>query len=231
MNGLCSKIHLLQEFLVKPFQTDVLLITESHLTPLISNATVAIPGFVLLRNDSGDSSKHGVCLYVREGIKYDNVDASHANCPSLRLSKLDLYVYVVYRPPSNSSDQNQALTNFLLHNCADKEVVLLGDFNLPSITWNSNEPCGGSPSLADVKFLDVFNTLGLTQWVSESTFPRSGNVLDLVLTTEQDRVGRVVDPPPPGCDHCSVHCEYLFDAEVQSPMQGQARLLWHHGQY
>ena len=52
------------------------------------------------------------------------------------------------------------------------------------------------------------------------------------MTSEQDRVGRViVDPPPPGCDHCSVYCEYLFDAEVQSPTHGQARVLWHHGKY
>ena len=213
MNGLCGKVHSLQDFLVSPFQADLLLISETHLTPLIINSTVAIPGFSLLRNDSGDSSKHGVCIYVKESLKFDRVDVSHVNCLSLRLSNLDLHVVAVYRPPSNSPEQNQSLLNFLLHSCADKEVLILGDFNLPSISWGDERTV--SPSAADGAFLDMFNTIGLTQWVSEPTFPRSSNVLDLILTSEEDRIGRVgVSPPPPGCDHCSIFCEYEFDADV-----------------
>ena len=99
VNGLCSKLHCIQDFLVKPVQAEILLLTETHLTPLISDATVAIPGFELLRNDSGDSPKHGVCIYVKEHIKFDRVDFTHINCLSMRLPDLDLYVYVVYRPP------------------------------------------------------------------------------------------------------------------------------------
>lgn len=231
INGLCNKVQLLQDFQVDNFLADVLLISESHLTPLITDATVAIPGYLLLRNDSGYTPKHGVCAYVKESLRYDKVDISHTNCLSLRLTNLGLYVYVVYRPPSNSHDQNKALTEFLIHNCADKEVVLLGDFNLPSIRWCNQQPLG-TPLGDDEMFLDMFTTLGLTQWVSEATFLRSGNMLDLILTSEQDRVGRAeVHPPPPGSDHCSLYCEYVFDEEVQSSSNGHCRVMWHLGHY
>ena len=37
-------------------------------------------------------------------------------------------------------------------------------------------------------FFYCFSLLGYSQWVEEGTFVDSGNVLDLVLTTERDRV-------------------------------------------
>ena len=209
----------------------MLLITESHLTPSVTDATVSIPGYELLRNDSGDLPKHGVCAFVEENLKFDNVDVSHANCLSFRLRHLNIYVYVVYRPPSNTPEQNQALIDFLVNSCTGKEVLILGDFNLPSISWRSQQPCGMA-SVADGMFLDMFSTLGLTQWISEGTFPRSGNVLDLILTSEQDRISTAqVQPPPPGCDHCSTHCEYVFDIDVQVDSQQHRRLQWHRGQF
>ena len=136
---------------------------------------------------------------------------------------MKVYIYVVYRPPSYSAHENEALIDFLLESCTGKEVVLLGDFNLPSIIWSKYKPYGQS-SAADGMFVDMFTTLGLSQWISESTFPRSGNVLDLILTSEEDRITTVhVQPPPPGCDHCSIHCEYVFDMDIEHHHQQHPR--------
>ena len=85
-----------------------------------------------------------------------------------------------------------------------------------------------SCSATDASFSSMFDILGLTQWVTEPTFPRSGNILDLVLTTESDRVGDVfVLPLPPVCDHCSVLCDYVFDMEVQSQSHRTLHPSWH----
>ena len=43
---------------------------------------------------------------------------------------------VVYRPPSYSLNENITLINFLKDFCLGKEVILLGDFDLPGIDWN-----------------------------------------------------------------------------------------------
>ena len=61
VNGICNKLQIIRDSLVNSFHPGVLAITESHLTPSIAYATVAIPGYELLRNDSGSSPKHGVC--------------------------------------------------------------------------------------------------------------------------------------------------------------------------
>ena len=172
-----------------------------------------------------------MCAFVKETLRFDDVDTSHPNCLSFRLRSIKIFIYVVYRPPSYSTHENQGLIDFLLNSCSGKEVVILGDFNLPSITWKDHNPCGQF-STADGMFVDMFIALGLTQWIDESTFPRSGNVLDLILTSEQDRFTTVqVQPPPPGCDHCSVHCEYVFDTDTQIHSRQHFRRQWHRGQY
>ena len=48
----------------------------------------------------------------------------------------------------------------------------------------------------DLKFFDCFTVLGLTQWVNQSTFLTSGNILDIVLSSEGDRIGIIEVMPP-----------------------------------
>ena len=210
---------------------DILLISESHLTPQISSAVVSIPGFDVLRNDSGSTAKHGVCAFVRDNLRVDNVDASHPNVLSFRITAVNVYVLVIYRPPSNSHEQNDALASFLTDFCVEKEALLIGDFNLPSLDWSSQQMLR-TASATDLKFVNVFDTLGLTQWITSPTFPRSNNTLDLILTTDPDRIGDTeVRAPPPGCDHCSIHCDYVFDADIQDRTHVPLRYIWHRGNY
>ena len=107
------------------------------------------------------------------------------------------------------------------------------DFNLPGIDW-----CGGGghpltiPPL-ERSFLDVFDLLGLTQWIREPTYPRSSNTLDLILTSDLDRVGHVaVLPPLPGCDHCPTLIDYVFSDTPHSPGSDiPQHRSWYRGNY
>ena len=89
----------------------------------------------------------------------------------------------------------------------------MGDFNLPGLDWNHGDmPMTVGSSRTVRMFIDLFDSTDLTQWVTQTTFPRSGNTLDLILTSESDRIGRLeVSAPLPGCDHCPTSCEYVFD--------------------
>ena len=117
--------------------------------------------------------------------------------------------------------------------CSDREVILVGDFNLPSIDWNSDPPCAADR--LDRSFLDAFTSLGLSQWVHEATYPRSGNILDLVFTSEPDRLGLLeVRPPLPGCDHSPTKFEYAFHSNgPHDPYLNQdpVHKLWHRANY
>ena len=82
----------------------------------------------------------------------------------------------------------------------------------------------------------MFDLLGLTQWIREPTYPRSGNTLDLILTSDLDRVGHVhVCSPLPGCDHCPTLVDYVFSAASDNPAiptsNNPQRRAWHKGNY
>lgn len=232
MNGLVRKLPFVHDF-IQHHRLHVFCITESHLLQSMPDSYVSAPGYSIVRNDiQGVVAKHGVCLYIHESVKYDNVHVPCSNCISVRFPDLDLHLVVAYRPPSYTPEENQTLLNFLVDFCSDREVLVLGDFNLPSISWVTEDPISRVTPL-DSSFYEAFLSLGLTQWVSEPTFPRSSNILDLILSTEDDRVASVeVIAPLPGCDHCAIVCDYLFDLvnAPQSPPPRPSR-KWHKGRY
>ena len=78
----------------------------------------------------------------------------------------------------------------------------------------------------DLKFFDCFTVLGLTQWVNHSTFLTSGNILDIVLSSEDDRIGIIeVRPPFPSCSHMPVCFTYVFQNLVKRSYN-QPRYEW-----
>ena len=211
----------------------MLCVTESHLVQSVSNSFVDIPDYRVVRKDTtGNVAKHGVCMYICESIKFENIDITCPNCLCINLPELGLYIVAVYRPPSNTQDDNQVLLSFLLSVCSDKETLVMGDFNLPSILWGNLDPALHI-SVTDRLFYEAFLLLGLTQWVFEPTFPRSSNILDLILSTEDDRVASVqILAPLPGCDHCPTLCHYVFDHVTASHNAfAGPRRRWHKGRY
>ena len=181
----------------------------------------------------GNVYKHGVCVYVSDKVSVANVNNPYPNILTSCLTSFNVFVIVVYRPPSNTEVENNLLLSFLSDFCADKEVIILGDFNLPNLGWSDSDMT--NCSALERSFLNLFNLLGLTQWIKQSTFPRSGNVLDLVLTSELDRLGSIeVCPPLPGCDHCPVVCDYVFETqndEHDSSHLGPCRRAWSRGRF
>ncbi len=70
----------------------------------------------------------------------------------------------------------------------EKSSVIVGDFNLPGIDWDSGTAAGGRAE----GFLEACKDAGLEQLVTFPTQVR-GNILDLLLTNIPDRVSEVKD--------------------------------------
>ena len=51
----------------------------------------------------------------------------------------DLWVLTLYCPFSNSDEENATLIEIMLEFCQGREVVVLGDFNLPSLVWSAGD--------------------------------------------------------------------------------------------
>ena len=166
----------------------------------------------IARTDTNSNThKHGVCSFVASRITFVSVGCSCPNVHVIYIEAVKCYFVVVYRPPSNNSRQNRELLDFLLSLCIGKEIVILGDFNLPRIDWKNDSSMYQYFDPLSNYFLSCFNSLGLVQWVKLPTFIISGNTLDLILTSEHDRIGEISALPPlPGCNHTPLICDYIF---------------------
>ena len=109
----------------------------------------------------------------------------------------------------------------------------MGDFNLPNVVWRedgTHHICGGTST--ERAFIEMFDTLGLLQWISLPTYPSSGNTLDLVLTTEPDCIGSItVEAPLPVCDHCPIVFDYIISGAPEKDTHPDLRILWRKGNY
>ena len=228
-----NKVNLISDFM-NEHSLDVFGVAETWLLPDVPDSFVAIINYGIARTDTcGNTRKHGVCVYVHKRINFVYIEANCSNVCVAHLIDFNLYIIVIYRPPSNLGLDNSDLINFLLSFCIGKEVLILGDFNLPAIAWNNDEFMFMSHPPLQQLFLDCFTSLGLHQWVTSPTFVHSGNVLDLVLSVDSDRVGDVgVLGNFPNCGHCPVVLQYYFQSgvDISSP-DVPNKYSWYKGKY
>ena len=162
------------------------------------------------------------------------MSAPYKNVLTFRMTRFNIFVLIVYRPPSYTIIENEELLQSLQTFVSDKEAILIGDFNLPNVAWGEDDAHhifhGTSTERA---FLDMFYTLGLKQWISVPTYPSSGNTLDLVLTTEPDCIGSAtVESPLPACDHCPIVFEYVLSTDtLPRDEHSSFGRLWHKGNF
>ena len=210
----------------------ILGVTETWLTADLCSSFLVIPGYDVVRGDSRSGiRKHGSLLLVHESIKWSAIEVGVPNVAVVHLIDLQVFIAVCYRPPSYSELENACLVNFLSNFCLGKEVVVVGDFNLPTLNWQNGIPTGYIRPL-DLLFLDTFLSLGLVQWIEEPTVVSSANTLDLVLTSEEDRISSVhVLPPFPRCIHSPVIVDYTFSDYNALGRGEEERRSWQRGKY
>ena len=232
MNSVFNKVNVISDFLHE-HKLDIFGVAETWLLPDVPDSFVSISNYGIIRTDTqGDTSKHGVCIYIQSAINFISVDSNCSNLCVVHLIDFNLYIIVVYRPPSNNHHENSQLIDFLLRFCPGKEVLVMGDFNLPALAWNIPELLSLTYPPLQQLFLDCFTSLGLHQWVNTPTYVHSGNILDLILTTDNDRVGEVeVLGNFPHCGHCPIKLQYYFQCNVNIQSNRQVKYSWHRGNY
>ena len=211
---------------------DYIGISESWLTSELASSFLSIYPYVLCRADSPSQTRiHGVAVFIKNSIKFSEIPCPMKNVVISHLIDFNLYVITVYRPPSYNPNENQALMSFLAEFCPNKEVILQGDFNLPSLNWNSDYDLISSASPLDLSYFNLFTSdLGLTQIVNEPTNFPSGNTLDLFFPSHSDRIGSF--EVLPSCSHSPVLVNYVF--QFSSYLQEQnfsSGRSWQKGRY
>jgi hypothetical protein len=168
---------------------DIVLVTESWCNEGTTNAFLSIDGYELqtdLRMDRADTAMGrggGLLVYTRTGLQIlcNNDKVNFLQSCSFKV--YDFTVYLVYRSPNAPPEAMKNLTELIWS--ADKNSIIVGDFNLPDIDWKT-----GVASPRTEAFMDAVDDKHMTQMVDFVTHLRGG-CLDLVLTDMPERVREV----------------------------------------
>jgi len=166
---------------------DFIAITETWLSDNIFDNEILPTNYTIYRNDRG-SRGGGVLLAVRDNIA-SKVLPSPTNIEMLTVEvelSQTLILCVVYLPPNPNVSLIQSLSSHLCQFDQSCNVVILGDFNLPDIVWDTL--CGST--IAAEAFCDTCFENNLSQLISCSTHIH-GNTLDLILTNNDDLIDNI----------------------------------------
>ena len=168
-------------------------LTETWLKPYVQDAQISLGNYNILRCDRSTRSGGGVVLYTHQDLPIQDVDTLDIDTCQLLMcsSETAKVIYcVLYRSPSapvkDFHQCLQAISSYLTGK-DDYEVCLMGDFNIPNVSWDP--PSINSPSPAAEELLRLSSDSLLSQYVLEPT--RKGNILDLFFTNNASLVTHV----------------------------------------
>lgn len=170
-------------------KVDLICLTETWLTNDISDDTIAVEGFKLIRNDRNYGRGGGVCLYFRSNLNCKKVSASDlfvglgdaCNTEFLFVevsTGADKFLLgIFYNPPRVDCCELifQQLSDHILKY---KNIVLIGDFNM---NVKKDSPIVN-------RFCSVFDHFGFTCVGNEPTHYYSGgsSQIDLMFTNDPE---------------------------------------------
>ena len=193
--------HLEEEIENEPSYIAILAVVESWLKNHIADAQIHLPNYQTLRSDRESSARGGTLLYIHNNLptsKVNTFDDDFCEAVICNIDSENIVVAAVYRPPNTPVESFTNMLNFLQTHitkeskCKHKDLLILGDFNLPCIRWNTNLPASyktkNMTECADS--LKTFMDMNfLTQYVQKPT--RLNNILDLVLSNNSHLVKHV----------------------------------------
>ena len=229
-----SKVPFLAEML-RDGNHLALALTETHLGDHLE-AEIKIPGYKPFRQDRKARLKTrrdsgGVALYLRDDLAITSEVIFNYNCGvieaiAVSIERLNLCIIVVYRPPDNPGTAEKPtklehrstikqfrkfstkLNEFLASlPSPSPDILLMGDFNLPSADWMSGECRTGATTDEQAIVSNLYRLAidhFLTQQIEGPTH-QAGNLLDLVFTNNPQLVHNFTATPTTLSDHYAVH--------------------------
>ena len=188
---------------------DLFFTTETWLHDNITNSMINVNNYEIIRSDRRSRRGGGVALFYKNYLHINEptrpqIPNVYSNFEFICVDiKSGIRFLCFYIPPDSSKCPLQIVNvckiiSFYL--TVSTPFILLGDFNLPKINWNTFTAEGNSSEI----FLDFCIENGLTQCVNSATH-KDGNILDLILcnpTGMSHLVSNSVDCPlSSSCDH------------------------------
>ena len=143
---------------------EIIAITESWTNETICNSFLGIPGYKLVtrkdRTDTANGRGGGILVYAKTKIMCHEIatppEIVQVTAMQIKASDLNLELYVVYRSPNSTAENNSRLNDLIRK--IPRNSLIIGDFNYPSIDW---ELMSGNAQATE--FLDAVGENFLTQ--------------------------------------------------------------------
>ena len=198
--------------MVDDIKPHIICITESWANNDITNAELALEGYVMFRKDRIGRRGGGVLLYIKDTIPayevqlQEEADCNEAIWCNLVTGHTAVIIGVVYRCP-NITKQNNEIIHNAINEVSKGDCIIMGDFNHGNIKWDTLQSTG----VEDSTFLCLVQDNFLTQHVFEPT--RAARVLDIVLSSQKECVDNVdIQEPLGSSDHNQLH----FNINIKS---------------
>ena len=184
--------------LISKHKLDVIIGTETHLSPEINSSEIFSDNFCVHRRDR-DCHGGGTVIAIRDNLNSIRRSDLETDCEIIWVEILSpnnksALVGSFYRPPSSFLAVIMSLEESLIKafSAASNHLLILGgDFILPGVNWTTRsvKPSARDPHLCH-RLLDVTNDLHLSQMVMEPTrrSDTTANNLDLLLVSKPDLV-------------------------------------------
>nr|CAH7762042.1 unnamed protein product [Callosobruchus chinensis] len=169
-------------FYLENEKLDILGISETWLTDMVTSDVLYIEGYSLIRKDREVGRGGGVLIYIKDSLKYQAIDVS-GNIEQLFV-KINCRDYnfvlgVAYKPPTVNYKYfiDSLEVSFTIASTHSENILFLGDVNINFLS---------ADSVATKYFNSMLTSLGLNQLVSEPTHitDHSTSLIDIVLTNK-----------------------------------------------
>ena len=188
-------------------RSQIIGITESWCNKDVIDSEINIDGYTLYQKDRSGSKGGGVLLYVDNNLKSVPLNSlnlhtfNDAIWCEINVDREHILIGVCYRSTSSNEVNNRDLCDMIGKAASVPNmthVVIMGDFNYPSISWdNANINLSADSEL----FYEVINDNLLVQHMPFNTRFREGNIpskLDLLFTNEEEMIEDVKSIPALG---------------------------------
>ena len=193
---------------------DVIAITETKSKAKQDDSNVFdIPNYDKFENIN---PQRGVVIFINNMYNARSVDILNSQdyqegvwCTFNSSEDFKVLVGCVYRSPSSNDNNNKLLSELLKHQELRRydKVCIMGDFNYPKLNWDGSDIYNQDDDKENKEsmFIESLRDAFLIQNVSRPTRNREAqkaNILDLILTNEDDLISPVEHSDPLGrSDH------------------------------
>ena len=178
---------------------NIIMGSESKIDEDISTYSIFPDDYLVFRKDRNQHGG-GVLIAAKDTITVSGCPQFSSDCElqwcSIQMLNSGLFFFGCYYCPPNNRQASvagleEALSALMSNRRKNPNVVIAGDFNHPDINWDTQSTTIPATAATHQKLLDVLLCNSLSQVVRDVTRPSSGNILDLIITSNPTLIENV----------------------------------------